>query len=64
MTKSTKNQQIFVDWGIAMTEFTDFATFCINQQFVAYFFVDLNSTMTKSTKYYYIGIFFESFVIF
>jgi len=57
MTKSTENQQIYVDWGIAMTNFTDFATFCKNQQFVAYFFVDSNSTMTKSTKCYYIRIF-------
>jgi hypothetical protein len=51
MTKSIENQQIYVDWGIAMTDFTDFATFCKNQQFAAYFFVDSNSTMTKSTKY-------------
>jgi hypothetical protein len=49
--KSTENQQIYVDWGTAMTDFTDFATFCKNQQFAAYFFVDSNSTMTKSTKY-------------
>jgi hypothetical protein len=35
MTKSTENQQIYVDWGTAMTDFTDFATFCRNQQFAA-----------------------------
>jgi hypothetical protein len=51
MTKSTENQQIYVHWGVAMTDFTDFATFCKNQQFAAYFFIDSNSTMTKSTKY-------------
>jgi len=36
--KSIEYQQIYVDWGIAMTDFTDFVTFCKNQQFVAYFF--------------------------
>jgi hypothetical protein len=51
MTKSTENQQIYVDWGTAMTDFIDFATFGKNQQFATYFFVDSNSTMTKSTKY-------------
>ena len=34
-----------------MTEFIDFWTFYKNQQFAAYFFVDLNSTMTKLTKF-------------
>jgi hypothetical protein len=37
--------------GTAMTDFTGFVSFCKNQQFVAYFFVDSNSTMTKSTKF-------------
>jgi hypothetical protein len=33
-----------------LTDFTDFVTFCKNQQFAAYFFVDSNSVMTKSKK--------------
>jgi hypothetical protein len=37
MTKSTENQQICVDLGTAMTYFTEFVTFCQNQQFGAYF---------------------------
>jgi hypothetical protein len=37
MTKSTKNQQICVDLGTAMTDFTEFITSCKNQQFDAYF---------------------------
>jgi hypothetical protein len=37
MTKSTKNQQICVDLGTAMTDFTEFVTSCKNQQFDVYF---------------------------
>ena len=37
MTKSTKNQQIWVSLGTAMTNFTEFVTSCKNQQFGAYF---------------------------
>ena len=37
ITKSTKNQQIGVGLGTAMTNFTEFVTSCKNQQFGAYF---------------------------
>ena len=34
-----------------MIDFTDFVIFYKNQQFAPYFFVDLNNTVTKWTKF-------------
>jgi hypothetical protein len=59
MTKSTENQQICVDLGIAMTYFTEFVTSCQNQQFGAYFLLirvvhwpnQQNSSKLESLEY-------------
>jgi hypothetical protein len=59
-----KNQQIYVDWGTAMTDFTDFATFCINQQFADYLLLIRTVQWPNQQNIIMLESFFESFVIF